>query len=128
MNRRNMLINSFGIATTALLLPKIGFAQEVPPQLVIQVLIDRNHGHDLQISLHEYLQLLQKVHQENTQTENNNPVNATTPLQIQGTSRHPHTLQLTEFDLISLLTTGSLTTISSEDAGHTHSVQLSLIL
>ena len=127
MNRRDMIIKSIGLTTAALILPKLASADE-GTTLQIQVLIDRNHGHDFQINLKDYLLLIQKLYIENSTAEGEPAQGKKTAFQIQGTSRHPHLVEMSESELISLITQGTLSKESSEDAGHTHLVQLNLIL
>lgn len=45
---------------------------------------------------------------------------------IQGESRHPHTLKLTQLELIKLLAEGRIEKESSEDFGHSHLVTIAV--
>lgn len=71
--------------------------------------IGDNHGHDFAIALNELV------------------ANGKTTYNIQGASKHPHTIVMTE-DMIAALQAGNNVEIeSSEDKGHTHTVLLQLL-
>lgn len=87
-------------------------------QPAINHFISANHGHELKLDLTTALRLLQMTHAEGISID----------LNIQGQSRHPHTLSLHADLLLEIFLNGEIEIESSFDAGHTHRVQIQLEL
>ncbi len=128
MNRRNFLkIGSTGAAVLVAAGPL--FAQEADEksstdkdlaqgssQLAVNTEIGNNHGHALALTVDTVILAMQKAR-----------VDGSVLMNIQGQSGHPHSLSLTLDNLVDLLSLGTLTGVSSKDAGHTHAVKISLV-
>jgi hypothetical protein len=114
MNRRHLL-QTLGVAGAALLLPKLGRAEELPPPpagIRIVSEITRNHGHDFALSPEEALRLLRQTRLSG----------APVVISIQGASGHPHSVELAFEDLLVLFADGQILETSTVDAGHSHDV------
>ncbi len=85
-------------------------------QFQTTISIASNHGHILELDLDGIVTALQSSR-----------ANGSITIDIQGESRHPHLLQLTQLELIQLLSDGLLEKDSSVDRGHSHTVRLELI-
>ena len=79
--------------------------------------IGRNHGHALALTMKDVILLMRELQ-----------VAATTDLDIKGRSRHPHTVNINFDDVVELLVKGKLSKVSSVDSGHSHQVEISLVL
>lgn len=120
VTRRTALLQSLGIVGT-LLTAKTVFAQtasEAPPVCpplppflvkVVESEISKNHGHEFTIELSELIKV------------------GGHPLDIQGDSGHPHTITVTNDQIIALLKGENVVIVSSKDAGHTHNVTLTVV-
>ena len=117
MKRRQFMTRSAGIgaAVVALPLSKNLKAHDQTAKLELSTQISRNHGHDLELHLDDVILLLRKAKEENE-----------VALDIKGTSPHPHTIKLTESDILELLVDGETLVRSSVDAGHAHNVTIFL--
>lgn len=119
MNRRNIL--KAGLTTAAglaLFMPKFSFAQEtVVEEILLQNDIGTNHGHELILTVVDVLKLLR-------QTREAAPV----ALDIKGKSGHPHALELTHEDLLTLFVDGQIAKDSTKVAGHIHQVTVRLVV
>ncbi len=96
--------------------------QAVVPQTEMQIQtgsdISANHGHIVEVlNLKEVILALRDIHENGSQT-----------LDIQGNSGHPHAVELTEDALVELLVTSKVDLKSTVVAGHSHDVELSLIV
>lgn len=113
ITRRTALAQSLGAIGT-LFVSKAAFAQEAPvcpPKMVKVVVaeISKNHGHDFMIELSDLVKV-------GGQT-----------LDIQGDSGHPHSIVISNDQIIALMKGEQVVVISSKDAGHTHQVALVLV-
>lgn len=127
MKRRELL--KFGAGTALALIPAVGCAQGTPapatgPEatqgsetILLAASISRNHGHQVPLTANEALKLLR-------QTKTSGFV----ALDLQGTSGHGHSLELTHQNLLDLVVEGTLTKDSTTDASHSHGVTLTLEL
>ncbi len=116
MNRRQVLTTGVQFAGLAALFSQTAGAQVVTePNLQLTTVIDRNHGHTFVLQPIEALQLLRATRTGENQV-----------FDIQGQSRHPHSLVISHAQLLALFVDGAVSLVSSEDAGHTHEVQLVL--
>lgn len=125
MTRKEFLqttfMTSLGLVATPIL-SRIAHAEVstvdlgVDKSLIATTTIERNHGHALLLST-DSLVLAFRTARENGFVE----------FDIQGESRHPHTLRLTESELLQVLGDGVLETLTSEDSGHSHRVSISLL-
>ncbi|MFN8943224.1 MAG: hypothetical protein ACK5WZ_01215 [Pseudobdellovibrionaceae bacterium] len=118
MNRRNFL--GTGIISSAAVLAVLpAFGQQEPAaekQFTVGTEIGKNHGHALSLTVQSVILTMQQARKEG-------PV----LMDIKGSSGHPHTVLLSLNDLVDLLSLGSVEIESSKDAGHTHSVKITLI-
>lgn len=83
-----------------------------PPKTIVKVVdseIAKNHGHEFTIELNELI------------------AKAGTIFSIQGTSGHPHKIQVSNDQLIKLLQGQKVVLASSTDAGHSHQVTLFVV-
>ena len=78
--------------------------------------ITSNHGHDLQLDIVQVVELMGLTAQK------------TVSLDIQGQSGHPHSIELDQASLVELLSQKSLSIESSEDFGHSHGVNIELMI
>lgn len=119
LSRRAAVLQSIGAIGT-LFVAKSALAQiadEVPicppppPKLVkvIESEISKNHGHEFFIALSEVIKLTGQA------------------LSIQGDSGHPHTITISNDQVIALMKGEHVVIVSSKDAGHTHQVTLALV-
>lgn len=119
MNRRT-LIKTTGVAALGLLMkPNLNFAADTVKELKLVNVIGTNHGHELNapVTLADVVLLLQQIHVSGQSA----------PLNIQGSSRHSHTVELNEDMLLQLLLEGKADLVSSTDFGHNHTVSLQLV-
>lgn len=108
MQRRQFLIAAgLGGLTLVALSGKKALAQAVPVEN-IQVTISRNHGHAMVIEGKDASDGMNHSYD------------------IQGSSSHPHTVELTQAQFASILAGETVEVQSSQDAGHSHMVTLSL--
>lgn len=115
-SRRTAILQTLGALGT-LFAAKTAFAQEAPicpprpPQLVKVAIseISKNHGHDFMIKFTELIKA-------GGQT-----------LDIQGDSGHPHSIVISNDQIIALMKGEDVVIVSSKDAGHTHQVKLTLV-
>lgn len=116
MNRRGFLRNgakvAVGAAVVSQLKVKSAFAA-AGEQVNVTSEIGRNHGHSLDLDVADVVKLVRKTETSDGVAE---------VLSIQGASGHPHSISLTQTDLMSLLVGEDLMLSSSVDAGHAHSV------
>lgn len=127
MKRRDLL--KMGAGAALVLVPTIGCAQgtaapapapeaaEGVESILLTTSISRNHGHQVPLDALQALKLLR-------QTKTSGFV----ALDIQGSSGHAHSLELTHQELIALVVDGTLTKASTSGASHTHDVTLTLEL
>lgn len=120
MNRRNLLRNTF-LGVTAFMSTK-GLAQNIlkatsSEKLELQVVISRNHGHELAIvNTNDFVKLLRKIENEGS-----------VDLSIQGQGRHPHLIEIDSQSAMDVLLGKEVQILSTQDAGHRHNVTLKLI-
>ena len=129
MKRRDLLKYLPAITVAAVLIPRTSTAEEIQPQvddlpeceipvdktkILLNIEIDRNHGHELVLNAQEALKALQLTK------------NAELPLffDIEGKAGHSHAVELSHLDLMSLWTDGVLTKKTSINAGHQHTINL----
>ncbi|MGE3387274.1 MAG: hypothetical protein AB7K41_11145 [Bdellovibrionales bacterium] len=107
---RRQFFKSAALGTGSLLvlsfLPKVQAAQ---PGQTLNSTISRNHGHRFSATLEEVLSAGPKDYD------------------IQGSSRHPHTLTLTQEILDTLKEVKAVEVESTNDAGHSHIVRLEIV-
>ncbi|MES2965461.1 MAG: hypothetical protein V4760_16380 [Bdellovibrionota bacterium] len=130
MKRRDVL--RLGASSALILLPAIGCAQAGPspvatpaPEQGAETLesiafsssVERNHGHSVPLTATAVLKLLRQTKTTSFVT-----------IDIQGSSGHPHALELTHQELLTLVIDGILIKDSTEGAAHSHSVGLRLDL
>lgn len=116
LSRRSAILQSLGVIGT-LVAAKTSFAQTapicppVPPKLVkvVESGISKNHGHDFLIELSDLVKAGGQA------------------LDIQGDSGHPHTIIVSNDQIIALMKGENVVIVSSKDAGHTHQVTLALV-
>lgn len=120
MNRRDLIKKTgLNVAIGAVALKAIpSFAQSAScsSSLVFSSEIGRNHGHAV-ASIKEDELILKAREVDGDQTVS---------IDIQGSSRHPHAIALTKENIVSLLLDGEIELTSTVDAGHSHSVTLTL--
>lgn len=83
--------------------------------MAIDAAISSNHGHALSLNIAQVVEMFGKTTGGEAVT-----------LDIQGQSGHPHTIDLNQDQLVELLSTQELDVVSSNDAGHTHGVSITL--
>lgn len=120
VNRRTALLQSMS-ALGAFLTANTVFAQNLhqeapvcppPPPVFVKVVdseISKNHGHEFMIELSELIKSGGQL------------------LSIQGISGHPHSIVVTNDQIIALLKGEQVVIVSSKDAGHTHQVTLTVV-
>jgi hypothetical protein len=87
-----------------------------PSALKLNIAISRNHGHDFSsLSSDELILLARKIDAQGSTT-----------LSIQGSSRHPHNIEMDAQSIMDLILGKEIKIESTLDAGHTHVVTLSL--
>jgi hypothetical protein len=148
LNRRQMLQS--GLISSGLLIlgAKSALAQvadpEAPAEAKIMVVIGRNHGHALDLNLVQALQLLRETaprlpsvpeplpvadpSQPPVPVKPPQPISTPALIDIQGSSGHPHSLELQHQELIDLFVKGTIRKASSTDAGHAHMVEINLTI
>lgn len=114
MNRRRFF-QATGATAFAMSLPITLQAAEGEKQVLIDSQIGFNHGHALNLSIAQVVELFAQTNGGKTQDIN-----------IQGESGHPHTVTVDQEMLIALLADGSLEGQSSQDAGHAHPVMITI--
>lgn len=124
LTRRDALKTGIAAAGLALVLPRLSFAEEpVPPgdgqkqALELSSEIGRNHGHVLALTPAGAVALLRSTFRA-----------APAVLDIQGSSGHPHSLELGHEELLSLFVSGELVKDSTKVGGHTHPVTVRLLV
>lgn len=90
-------------------------AQSTEPQVSVTNVIGTNHGHALTLTLVDVILGAQDAQGTGM-----------VAFDIQGKSGHPHTLELTSEDFVTLIVEGSLEKESSIDFGHPHTVTVTL--
>ena len=121
MNRRNALKTVGSAAALAVLTPSAALGQATPPPalgLLIQSDILNNHGHEVVLNPALALEMLRETQDSG----------GATTLNIQGQSRHPHTITLRHEDLLDLFIEGEAEVLTSTDSGHQHGVNIRLII
>lgn len=116
LNRRAAIFQTLGTLGVLLTANSV-LAQEQPvcpvpePKLVkvIESEIGKNHGHEFMIELSELVKA------------------GGQSLDIQGESGHPHTIVISNDQIIALMKGEQVVLVSSKDAGHTHQVTLVLL-
>lgn len=115
LNRRNVLTMTTSLATF-FMVSRI-FAQELPPEAPalppqvkksVEVIISKNHGHNLILDRSELFTGLTRQYE------------------IQGESRHPHTIEMNAERDLALARSGVIEIESSTDVGHSHLVTIML--
>lgn len=114
MNRRKFF-GAMGSAAIVAAVPMHLQAAECSEELPVNGAISNNHGHAVDLDIKQVLQLLR-------QTNDGCPVE----VDIQGDSGHPHSIQLSHQNLNQLLVQGEVEEVSSNVAGHTHKVLITL--
>ncbi len=109
-------ISGLGLGAAALLLPKEAIA-DLNENSEVGVLheISRNHGHELVMNLNDLLVVFRRLKLEEKIT-----------IDIKGKSRHAHSIELTFDQALNILLGETLVILSSKDAGHSHSVSVTL--
>ncbi len=79
--------------------------------------IGRNHGHALELNMAAVILLMREANEVGF-----------AQIDITGRSRHQHTVDFNLEELNTLLLEGEIKTLSSLDAGHTHTVKVNLIV
>ncbi len=132
MKRRDLLKYLPAMGAAIVLIPKLSIAEgTVPPvnaipeceipidkaKILLNVEIDRNHGHELVLNAQDALKALQLTK------------NVEQPLffDIEGTSGHSHAVELNHNDLMILWVDGALTKKTSINAGHQHTFNLRIV-
>lgn len=122
MNRRNFLmVGAAGAAVMATAIPVLAqvatdASEGEAGHFSVATEIGNNHGHALALTVDTVILAMQKAR-----------VDGSVVMDIKGQSGHPHAVSLTLNDLVDLLSLGTLSVVSSKDAGHTHSVKISLV-
>ena len=118
MNRRDLLKvgSMIGIG---IVLPKLTFAQSSNPlptdEVILNVEIGSNHGHELIISPKVALEALRT-------TKTSGPVF----FDIEGTAGHTHSVSLSHENLLALWVDGTFQSKTSIGAGHNHPFSIRL--
>ncbi|MBP9707474.1 MAG: hypothetical protein KBD78_07485 [Oligoflexales bacterium] len=137
MNRRNFLhsLGQSSLAVSALsAVSAVALAQEVPstntdvsqttatvPSVEITTEIDKNHGHELILTMTQYVALIR-------QTIDATGLLMPVVVDIQGLSGHAHALNFSQEDLVKILVDGEIELTSTLGAGHSHSVKISMLV
>ena len=116
MNRRNFFA-ALGATTVAASLPLSLQAAECSEELPTDADISSNHGHAIDLTIKQVLQLLRE-------TNDSCPVE----IDIQGNSGHPHAIQLSHQNLLDLIIKGEIREKATVVAGHSHDVNISLVI
>ncbi len=114
MNRRHFL-GIAGASALAASLPLTVNAADGDQQVFIDAGISSNHGHALSLTIAQVVEMFAETTEGKTKV-----------LDIQGQSGHPHSIELSQEDLITLLVDRELDVQSTVDAGHAHGVSLVL--
>jgi|GEM_PF-2740427 len=120
MNRRGFLANGAKVAVGAAVVNQFSLEPAhaaAGEQVLIESEIGRNHGHSLQLDTADVVKMLRKAELENDPAQT---------VSIQGESGHPHAISLNQSSLMTLLLGEVLNLESSVDAGHSHSVAVSM--
>jgi hypothetical protein len=118
MERRKLLQSGAMGALALISLKAQSMTKDMIPsaELTLKVTISRNHGHDFAIlKLDEIIKLARKIDAEGSST-----------LSIKGRSRHPHNVEIDSKNVMDLILGKVVELESTLDAGHTHTVTLSL--
>lgn len=113
--KRREFFGALGSAAVVASIPMTLQAAECSEELPVDSEITNNHGHDVDLDIKRVMQLLRE-------TKENGPVN----FDIQGSSGHPHAIRLSHDTLLKLLVDGEIEETSSNVAGHTHGVLITL--
>ncbi len=117
MQRRNFFKVAGGTAALMSLPFSLKAAETEVGGVRITTEIGSNHGHDLVLEVADVIALLKE-------TKEMGPIE----VDIQGESGHPHGIVLDESILIQILSQESVQLESTNVAGHTHSVNITLSL
>ena len=120
MNRRGFLANGARVAVGAAVVSQFSLEPAFAAsgeQVLIESEIGRNHGHGLNLDTADVVKMLRKAELENDPEQT---------VSIQGESGHPHVISLNQSSLMMLLLGEVLNLESSVDAGHSHSVLVSM--
>lgn len=118
MKRRTFFTSLASVGGAALLTQVPSFAFGAEGEVVnINEEISFNHGHMVALDIADVVRLMKE-------TKANGPVT----VDIKGQSGHPHSIELSHENLVDLLSLDSLTVESSVDAGHSHTVILSVAI
>ena len=77
--------------------------------------IGTNHGHSLEMTPGDLIAILRELNGQEV-----------VEVDMQGFSRHPHTIFFTEAEVLEVLKTGQVSMLSSRDFGHPHEVIINL--
>ena len=117
MERRTFLgASAIAAGAASMVGTRAARAQQTEPVFQVASTISSNHGHAVDLTLTQVIELLQV-----------SSTDGLVSLSIQGTSGHNHDLSLSYLQLLTFLTNGALTVQSSKISGHTHSVELTLV-
>lgn len=122
MTRKEFLRNALFAGASVAALPVVSRAMEAgntfnaQASLTAEVVIGNNHGHLLELTTESLVLALRE-----------SQATGFVDFDIQGESRHPHTLRLTQLDLVKILAEGGLEKESSVDRGHAHLVSIQLL-
>ena len=122
MNRRHFLMTGAAGAAVLAALPVLAQeavedgSEKATGHFDVKTEIGNNHGHALALTVDTVILAMQKAR-----------VDGSVVMGIQGQSGHPHAVTLTLNELVDLLSLGTLTVVSSKDAGHSHPVKISLV-
>ena len=118
---RKEFLKYAGFTLGAVAIPQLAKAQSTPTaepvkkEVLIATEIANNHGHEFPLTILEVVLLFRQLQNAKSVTSS-----------IQGKSGHSHDVVLDEQALVTLLKTGELQLVSSNGAGHTHDVKLTL--
>jgi len=120
MNRRGFLTNGAKVAVGATVVSQFKVESALAAsgeQILVESEIGRNHGHSLDLDAADVIKMLRAVEVSDNQIQT---------VSIQGASGHPHAITLNQDALMGLLLGEQLNLESSVDAGHSHSVLVSM--
>lgn len=112
--KRRFFFKTMGATATLAAVPFSVQAAGTEPEIITE--IGNNHGHQLQLSLVEALELLKATRGGQT-----------VDVDIQGASGHPHEIKVDESIMVALLAQELVEVNSSTVAGHAHSVTMELV-
>ena len=115
--KRRIFFKTMGATAALAALPLTLKADDQAMDPSISTDIGNNHGHELQLSLIDALVLLKETRGGNT-----------VEIDIQGQSGHPHSVQVDEPTMVTLLAQEAVSLTSSKVSGHSHPVSLLLEL